>query len=155
VQYVKSYGKKSTMETVGWVKQTAERFRIEPEEIFVDDTGLGGGVTDRLEELGIYVNAVNNGETALERDRFRNVRTESYWNVRERLQPDSPNPFYCPKEFSGAIKECAWAHYKLTSTGQLALESKDLIKARRGRSPDEGDALALTFCGGSGFSIAG
>jgi hypothetical protein len=35
--------------------------------------------------------------------------------------------------------------YKYTSSTQKQLEKKDDIKKRIGRSPDEGDAAALTF----------
>lgn len=34
---------------------------------------------------------------------------------------------------------------KYTSNGQLKLEPKDEVKRKLGRSPDDGDALALTF----------
>lgn len=149
---VETHTKQSTMETVGRIKLAAEKWKVGPDDISIDDTGLGGGVTDRLQELGFSVNAVNNGEAAGDRDRFHNMRAECYWRIRERLAPDAENPLYCPREFASVLKECTWPHYKPASDGRIKLESKDSIKARRGCSPDESDALALTFSAEDAFS---
>ena len=143
--HLEKHTKQSTMETVGLIKSMIDKWKIKHEDVYIDDTGLGGGVTDRLEELGYYVTPVNNAEKALERDRFRNLRTETYWRVRDRLAPDSANPLYCPKEFASVLKECAWPEYKMISDGRIALESKEDIKKRRKSSPDEADALVMTF----------
>jgi hypothetical protein len=152
VLHMEAHTKEGTMETVGRVKMAAQKWRVADENISIDDTGLGGGVTDRLEELGLSVNPVNNGEQASDRDRFKNVRAETYWRIRDRISPDARFPLFVPREFSAVLKECTWPHYHPTSDGKIALESKDSIKARRGMSPDLSDALALTFANDDTFS---
>jgi hypothetical protein len=148
------YTQKNTMQTVGLIRQCAEDHRIEEHNIFVDDVGLGGGVTDRLHELEIYANPVNVGEGAMDTDRFRNLRAEIYWNMRERMKEGADSRFFIPKQFAEVAKECTWPHYELMSDNRIQLESKKEIKKRTRRSPDLADALALTFANsGADFSV--
>lgn len=142
-----TYSKKSTMETVGLVQEVASKYHVDEENIFIDDTGLGGGVTDRLHELGFSVVPVNFGERATDKHRFVNVRAEMYWNIRNAMKPDSTSRLYVPKEFGAVAKECAWPRYKIQSDRRIQLEDKAAIKQRRKRSPDLADALALTYYG--------
>jgi hypothetical protein len=76
-----SYAKQGTMETAGCIIRMAEAmavdclkdgYRIDPKaiEIKVDDTGVGGGVTDRLDELGYSVQGIDFGERAVDRENF-------------------------------------------------------------------------------------
>ena len=43
------------------------------------------------------------------------------------------------------LQELVSPIYKYTSTGKIKLESKEEMKKRGIKSPDKGDALALTF----------
>jgi hypothetical protein len=49
----------------------------------VDVPGVGGGVVDRLVELGLSVIPYNGGEAPFDRERFVNARAEDYWTLRE------------------------------------------------------------------------
>ncbi|EMF0097120.1 DEAD/DEAH box helicase family protein, partial [Enterococcus hirae] len=80
------YSKRSTMETTGYVINMAKNLMsqypsIDKVMIKVDDTGVGGGVTDRLEELiednhyPFEVFGVNNGATS-EDDFYDNLGTQ-------------------------------------------------------------------------------
>jgi len=140
-----AYDKKSTMETVGLIQHHASNEGVEAESIYIDDTGLGGGVTDRLHELEIDVTPVNFGETALDRERFFNCRTEMYWAIRNAMRPDAKEKLLIPKQYAALGKECTWPRYTIQSDRKIRLEPKDKIKKRRGRSPDLADALALTY----------
>jgi hypothetical protein len=126
------------MEVAGLVRATAEEWGVCPEAVRVDDSGLGGGVTDRLHELDIPVEPVNFGAGAVDREHFRNRRAECYWALRSALSPDRDGgPWRVPRR---------WADVRLDSSGRIQLESKDEVKRKNdGRSPDEADALALSF----------
>lgn len=147
VRHLESHTGHSTMVTAGRVLATAREWRIPAQRCFVDDTGVGGGVSDRLHEQQFNLNPVNFGESARDGERFANRRTEMFWRLRDALNPEithSPR-LAIPKSMSELAAEITRPLYAYTSRGQIKLEAKDQIKARLGRSPDLADALALTF----------
>lgn len=83
-----------TMETVAKIVEVAERYGIQPDRkwgwIVVDAVGVGGGVVDRLRELGYPVSAFNGGHRPGKGARFLNARAESYWELRKLLEDGSP-----------------------------------------------------------------
>jgi hypothetical protein len=106
---------------------------------YVDDTGVGGGVTDRLAELEVPVHGENFGEAARDSERFVNRRTELWWGAREALQAGRvsvpPDP--------ALAADLSSVKYSFDSRGRIKLESKDELKKRLKRSPDRGDAYVL------------
>ena len=145
-----SYRKADTMATVGRVLNLVERLMKEKNcaraGVNVDDTGVGGGVTDRLREvlreknLRVTVTACNNG--AKPRDaHYSNWGSESYFNLRERFVAGEIS---IPRD-DELIAQLTARKYTVASNGKLTLERKDEFKKRIGRSPDRADALALAF----------
>lgn len=124
-----------TMKTAGSIKANGAARKA------VDDAGLGGGVTDRLRELGVEIIAYNAGESPLDKERFFNRRAETWWMIREALQADEIN---LPPDNKLAA-DLTNIKYSYTSKGQIKLESKEDIKKRLKRSPDRGDALAIAL----------
>ena len=61
----------------------AERDRKDWVTAVVDVPSVGGGVVDRLVELGLPVTPHNGGEAPFDKERFVNARAEDYWNLRE------------------------------------------------------------------------
>jgi len=143
--HIESYQGRDLMQTCGVVIATAQAQGIPPAQIYLDDGGLGGGVTDRLREQGFPIVAVNFGAQAREQQRFANCRSEMYWHLRDNMNPENPKSVQIPKRYSALAYECASMKYGYTSKGQIQIESKDNIRKRIGRSPDLADALALTF----------
>jgi len=139
--------KQSTMKTVGGIVDAMKRLNVNAENIFVDDAGLGGGVTDRLYELGHKITPVNFGASPIDKERFLNVRSECYWNMRDAFKPDGEAQLRMARKYEPLAMECVIAKKQLTSKGQIKLEPKDDIKKRTGKSPDLADALALTYAG--------
>lgn len=112
--------------------------------MFIDIGGLGAGVYDRLVELGYgdRVTAVNFGSSASDQRQYFNKRSEMWGELAEWLHDD----------IGPAIPDDDTLHadltapsYKHSSNGQIKLDPKEDIKKETGRSPDAGDALALTF----------
>lgn len=118
----------------------AEEIRTwQPDAVFIDE-GNGGGVIDRLRQLGHDVIGVHFGGKA-GRPRYVNKRTEMWFEMRDWLTAGGviPNDMQLKQDL-------ATPTYKFTSGQDVySLESKDEIKKRIGRSPDDGDGLALTF----------
>jgi hypothetical protein len=141
VHWVKRRLKYSTMDTVGEVIQLHRQVRFK--RIFVDVIGVGAGVVDRLRELGLgnIVVAVNSSERALDDKRWHNKRTEMWGELLEWLK-DEPVQIPDSDSLAGDIGA---VQYKFDSNGRYQLEKKEDMKKRLLRSPDEGDAVALTF----------
>jgi hypothetical protein len=114
-----------------------------PVKVFIDVGGLGAGAYDRLVELGFghIVVAVNFGESAHDEIKYRNRRAEM-WGEMEKWLRDGPVSI--PND-SGLIGDLSGPTFKYDSNGRLLLESKDDMRGRGVKSPDAGDALALTF----------
>jgi hypothetical protein len=115
--------------------------REKPQAVFIDTGGLGVGVYDRLRQLGFSVTQVDFGSRPT-RPEFEDKRSEMWAEMAVWVRgggaifphPDLISDLTVPKfdPYSGA-------------SGKFQLERKDEIKARLLRSPDVGDALALTF----------
>lgn len=135
-----SYRKKDTMEVAGIVARLIKADN--PARVFVDVGGLGAGVVDRLKELGYeQVEGVNAGEKALEDDKYTNRRAEMWGTMRDWLK-ETP----CRIPDSDSLHgDLIGPSYKFDSNSRLVIEKKEDMKKRGLASPDEADALALTF----------
>lgn len=125
-----------------------------PARVYVDSTGLGVGVTDRLAERGYHeVVPVNfstrstespvTNEAGREQLQYANRRSQIYGHLRQALAGN----FRLPDD-ERLHKELIAVGYKHQSSGALLLEEKALVKKRLGFSPDLADAVALCFADG-------
>ena len=113
-----------------------------PDAAFVDQTGIGAGVVDRLRQLGygrVVVGVDFGGKPFSER--FVNRRAEMWWSMAEwvRLGASLPDVSELVGELTGPTYSYA------NAAGKLQLEAKEDLKKRGLPSPDLADALALTF----------
>ena len=108
----------------------------------MDDTGVGGGVTDMLKDRGFgqVVRGINFQHKAINDERYSNRRAEMWDGIREWLN----DTVQLPKD-EGLLDDLCAVNKKYDTRGRLQLESKEDVKKRLGRSPDKADALALTF----------
>lgn len=142
VSKIDSYVKKDTMEIANIVHLIIEAEK--PDRVCVDVVGLGAGVYDRLKELGhkdILV-SVNGGSSPRDPNKFLNKRAEMWSDMREWLLD---YPIQIPDSKS-LLSDLCGLRYKFDNKGRLVLEKKEEMKKRGIRSPDEADALSLTFC---------
>lgn len=108
--------------------------------IVIDDTGVGGGVTDKLRDLGKSVMPVNFGSSAQDKKRFPDVISEMWFNLAENI-----NEIGMPKD-NDLLNELTGRHFSYTSDERRKVESKKEYKKRSGkRSPDLADAMILCF----------
>ena len=110
-----------------------------PDAVFID-IGNGSGVVDRLRQLNFPVTEVAFGGAARRADLYQNKRMEMWAEMAEWLRAGGAIP---PLALLQA--DLSAPTYGYTPRGVKALEPKDKIKERIGRSTDCGDALALTF----------
>ena len=110
-----------------------------PDAFFFDETGVGGPVGDRIRQLGYTVCGVNFGSGSPS-PHEANMRAYMWVRMRDWLQA------------GGAIDDDPVLEQDLTNVeyghnkrDELLLESKESMKERGLASPDDGDALGLTF----------
>lgn len=123
--------------------------------ICVDSIGIGSSALDFLKGLNLNVLAVNGSEashamTVAGELRYRNRRAEMYWRLREALDPTNPDPIALPPD-SELLGDLTAVRYKVVTMGQQAaiqMRDKDEVRKALGRSPDKGDAVAMTFVSG-------
>lgn len=137
------------VDTMTLAAKVAECHRIyRPDAIFVDGTGVGGGVIDRLNQLGVPVTEVQFGAKAdrsipgQEQAAYANKRAEMWGNLREWLKGG------CIKDDPDLASDLTGVEYGYVlrdGRDAIILEKKSDMKKRGLSSPDEGDGLALTF----------
>jgi hypothetical protein len=115
-------------------------------QIFVDGTGLGGGLVDHLRRRGYLVTDVQFGAKATEQIdgvKYANQRAHIWGQMRSALK------YLCLPANNLALREqlCA-PEYSFSRIGDaILLEAKDMMRRRGVPSPDLADALACTFGG--------
>jgi hypothetical protein len=112
--------------------------------LFIDGTGIGGPIYDRLVQLGYgsRVMEVQFGAEAPEAthgQKFANMRGWIWGKCRDWLKRGA-----IPKDEQLAIELTA-PDYTHDKRDRILLESKEHMKARGVASPDAADALCLTF----------
>lgn len=134
---IQTYSGLDTMSFAHKVSVAIRKFR--PVATFVDVVGVGAGVVDRLRMLGYDIIEVNGGSKAREPERYADKRAEMWKDMREWLGgADVPDTVDL---YEGFIH----VEYFFDDKERLRLERKADMKARLGKSPDEADAIAMTF----------
>jgi hypothetical protein len=109
------------------------------DSFFIDDTGhWGHGVIDNLHTAGYHPLGVMFHGKPID-PRYANKRAEMWFAMADWVKSGGQLP-HLPE----LIAEMTTPTYSFTN-GKIILEDKDQVKKRLGRSPDLGDALALTF----------
>jgi hypothetical protein len=117
-----------------------------PDAVFVDGTGIGWGVVDRLSQLGSTIaRGVDFGAQADRTDgsdsavRYANKRAEMWGYMKEWCKVG------CLPDDKDLIADIGNVDYGFNASDAILLERKDDMRKRGLASPDDGDALALTF----------
>jgi hypothetical protein len=130
------------MQIAGRVAEAIDSHK--PDAVFVDATGIGAGVYDRLVQLNYQnVHAVNFGERLDAQPgsgiAYANMRAKMWGGAKDWCKtgclPDDPD----------LRADLTAVNYGYDANNAILLEKKDDMKKRGLASPDDGDALALTF----------
>lgn len=131
------------VDTMTLAGRVAELMTKDPGACFVDETGIGGGVIDRLRQLGFEVRGVNNGgksDWRVEGESVANKGAEMWARMREWLRSGGAIP-----DVGDLRDQLTGREYGYNTHSEILLERKDDMKERGLSSPDLADALALTF----------
>ena len=113
----------------------------ECDEIFVDLAGVGAGVFDYLFNHGYPAHGIEFGAKAAESIYF-NKRAELWGRMREWIRNGG-----VLEDFEELESDLTVLMYEYDVRDRIKLERKESIKKRGYASPDNADALALTFAG--------
>lgn len=154
VHWVESRAKLDVVQGANWCRQVIDEHK--PKRMFIDVGGLGAGVVDILRSWGApydtIVGSVNFSSEPYDpppKDRdgkplagYRNRRAEMWGKSKDWL--DDEGGADIPDRDSLQVDACG-PGYKYDVNQRVLLESKEDMKRRGFRSPDEWDAIALTF----------
>lgn len=127
-----------TMQLAGQVALLLDAHK--PDATFIDQTGVGAGVVDRLKQLGYEVVGIDSSGRATRSEKYLNRRAEMWFETAEWLKAGG-----CIADDSELVAELTAPTYKFARDGRLQLEAKDDLKKRGLPSPDKADSLCLTF----------
>jgi hypothetical protein len=131
-------------DTMSVAAHVAEAVRThKPACVFVDEGGLGAGVVDRLKQMHVKVIGVNFGSKpdrqAVDEVKVKNKRAEMWALMRAWLRGGAiPDDHDLAADLTGV-------EYGFDENQAIQLEKKEHMKKRGLASPDQADALALTF----------
>lgn len=136
----------------GYPHETARRLardidNYKPFRVFIDAGGLGIGVYGCLIDMGYghIVEKVDFGGRSIDPDQNYNMTAEMFRKAKEWFD-DAPVSMTCDEKSAAAIQsQLSSRKYIWHNNSVLRMEKKDEFKKRSKISPDDGDAVLLTF----------
>lgn len=128
------------------IVDTAERIRLrasqhQPIDIRIDDTGVGGGLTDLLKTYGLPVTGINYAGKAKDQQ-YPNIASELWFDFATMLPQLSINPQLA--DLAKLTTELTTRKWHITSRNQRQIESKQDYKDTMNLgSPDLADSMLL------------
>lgn len=114
-------------------------------QIKIDDTGVGGGVTDEMIRRGYNVVPINFGAKAGDEDKYPNWISEAWFHMRE-IMSEAELPFD-----DNLLMELTTREWAQDEKGKRRVESKVQYKKRGFRSPDLADACIICYAKPTNF----
>ncbi len=104
--------------------------------IVVDVCGVGGGVADRLTEMGDNVLGIDNAAKSSQPEKYYNLRSEIWCTAADAIADGDVQLVTDDMRLKGQLT-CPTYEFR---DGRILIESKADIKKRLGNSPDRADA---------------
>ena len=114
--------------------------------IKVDDTGVGGGVTDEMLKRGYNIMPINFGGEPADKDKYPNWISEAWFHMGEILS-EAELPMH-----SDLLMELSTRNWSQDVRGKRRVEGKNEYKKRGFRSPDIADACIICYYDGGFLS---
>ncbi len=108
-------------------------------QIQIDDTGVGGGVTDEMLKRGYNVIPINFGAKAKDDDKYPNLISEAWFEF-DAILPEAQLPME-----SDLLMELTTRQWGQDTKGKRRIESKGEYKKRGFSSPDDADACIICY----------
>lgn len=138
------------LDTMQVAARIAEVYALyKPDAIFIDNGGFGAGVVDRCNYLHLPVLGIDFGA---EPDREMQGRETGIWYYNKRAEMWGMMRDWLPggmidddADLAADLPAVEYGYALKHGRDSIVLEKKEHMKARGLASPDDGDALALTF----------
>ncbi len=112
---------------------------VPKDRVLVDEDGVGGGVVDTVQCLGF----VNNSK-ALNGDNFNHLKSQCYFYLADLVNKGKISVSCTPEQQTKIIEELEVVRiHNADKDGKRAVEPKDKVKEKIGRSPDYSDMMAM------------
>lgn len=121
----------------------------------IDSVGIGKGAADRAAEIAAdpveppgtrararAIHGVGVGQASSDPESFSNLRAEGFWALRERFETGDIDIDADDDDLAAQLVDL---RFKRTSRGQIQIESKEEMRRRGKDSPDDADAVMLSF----------
>ena len=131
------------VDTMRLIAEIQKSITPDVSEVIIDAVGVGAGVYDRMKELDLPVRltAFQGGAAARDKSRYFNATAECWWGMAQAFRRGVIDI----EDDRRLIAQITARTYVEQSDRTIRLESKDDMRKRGGRSPDEADALAMTY----------
>jgi len=136
--YQYTWRDKPLTEVVGKTLDLCREFK--PDLVVIDDTGMGGGVTDRLSEQRKTPEAFI-GNAKPTNELYENKRSEGFFKMQEFFNKGEIKIINDPV----LQEQLLSIRYKFRSSGKKAIVSKDEMRKDGFKSPDRADALMMAL----------
>ena len=130
----------STYQLAEMIKAQMSGHSIDADRVVIDAVGIGAGVCDNLIDAQFHIKEFVAGARPTRRFgrfKFKDMRSLGYWYLREQLKNGE---FGIPDD-KALIEDITAHRYSISGDKLIVVESKDNLKKRIGRSPDDSDAL--------------
>lgn len=137
---IQTYQKNSITQLATEVESYMKSFNVKRTNVIVDDSGVGGGLTDILKCKGFI-----SGEKPINGENYQNLKTQCYVKLSDmfkngEISININNPTLIDK----IIEELLVVKLKDTDKdGKVTINTKDEQKRILGHSPDFGDAMMM------------
>jgi hypothetical protein len=121
---------------ISWLRPHRERVRL----VKYDSAGLGVFYADPLREAGFRCEGINVASSPLDKERYSNLKSEMYWNLRARFQSGAVSGLD-----DETLAELAGIQWLVDVRGRTAIESKESVRSTLGHSPDRAEALCMAL----------
>lgn len=129
-----------------WDAARARNLQPKSVPIKVDDTGVGGGVTDGLRAEGFSVFPINFAAKALFSEKYPNRRSELWFELADAARRGEISFKSLNREVRDDLgAQLLSPNYHLDHKARRVVEPKKDTKKRLGRSPDSADSVMLAY----------
>lgn len=132
----------SLMDTAQRVRQYADQYQ--PTSIKIDDTGVGGGVTDRLNQWNLPIQPINFAGQAKNPNKYPNIASELWFEFATQANQITINPNI--QTIPELLQELSTREWTIDSRNRRKVQPKNDYKAsRQTGSPDLADSVLLAY----------
>ncbi len=161
LRLIRAREKRGIVEIFGEAALLAADWEIDV--VAVDDTGVGGGVTDLLWEAGLEVLPIQFGAATSDADRFLNLKSEMFWRLRRafetgRIALEASGAELRKNDLDGLVSQLSSMRYEIKPGGIRIVDPDEAARrfpgsARQGpvRSPDHAHSFALAWWAACGI----